>query len=77
MKTVGSFEAKTHLPEILKRAQAGETIIVTRHGQPVAQIGPVTESRLSPKEVMRRLRALRLKIPVSSMSELRDEGRRT
>ena len=31
-------EAKARFSEILKRAEVGETIIVTRHGKPVARI---------------------------------------
>ncbi|HOI67937.1 MAG TPA: type II toxin-antitoxin system prevent-host-death family antitoxin [Thiomonas arsenitoxydans] len=38
---VGAFEAKTHLPALLKRVAAGERITITRHGQPVAQLAPV------------------------------------
>ncbi len=78
MKTVGAFEAKTHLSELLKQAEAGETIVVTRHGQPVAQISPVaTESAgVLPKEAMRRLRSLGLRIDRDEIRGLRDAGRR-
>ena len=40
MTTVGAFEAKTHLPKLLERVEAGETIVITRHGQPVAHLVP-------------------------------------
>lgn len=40
MATVGAYEAKTHLPELLKRAERGETILITRNGKPVAALGP-------------------------------------
>ncbi len=78
MKTVGAFEAKTHLPELLKQAEAGETIVVTRHGQPVAQISPVATKPaiLSPKDAMRRLRCLKLRIDRDEIAGLRDTGRR-
>jgi len=42
MATVGSYEAKTHLPALLKRVEAGESITITRHGHPIARIVPVT-----------------------------------
>jgi len=36
MKTVGAYEAKTRFGELLREVENGETIIVTRHGLPVA-----------------------------------------
>jgi len=41
MKTTNVYEAKTHLSRLLERAEAGEEIIITRHGRPVARLGPV------------------------------------
>lgn len=40
MVTVGIFEAKTHFSHLLKQAELGEHIVITRHGQPVAKIIP-------------------------------------
>lgn len=42
MSSVGSFEAKTKLAELLDRVEAGETVVITRRGRPVAQLVPVT-----------------------------------
>ncbi|MCI0681059.1 MAG: type II toxin-antitoxin system prevent-host-death family antitoxin [Gemmataceae bacterium] len=36
MTSVGSYEAKTHLPELLERVEHGENILITRRGTPVA-----------------------------------------
>ena len=36
MTSVGSYEAKTHLPQLLERVEHGENILITRHGTPVA-----------------------------------------
>ncbi len=33
-------EAKDKLPELIRRAEAGETVVITRHGEPVADIVP-------------------------------------
>ena len=33
--TVGAFEAKTKLSELLDRVEKGEEIIITRRGKPV------------------------------------------
>jgi prevent-host-death family protein len=41
MRTIGSYEAKTHLSELLKRVAKGERITIMKHGTPVAMLVPV------------------------------------
>ena len=41
MTTVGTVEAKQHLPTLLERVEAGETVVITRDGKPVAHLVPV------------------------------------
>ncbi len=36
-------EAKNRLSELLHRAEAGETVVLTRHGKPVADLVPHKE----------------------------------
>ncbi len=43
MKTVGAYEAKTHLAELLDQVGAGESITITRHGVPVARLCPAPD----------------------------------
>jgi prevent-host-death family protein len=38
--TVGTFEAKTKLSELLDRVEKGEEVIITRHGKEIARIVP-------------------------------------
>lgn len=38
MTLVGSYQAKTHLPELLERVEQGENILITRRGVPVAML---------------------------------------
>jgi prevent-host-death family protein len=40
-QTIGLFEAKTHLSELIARVQAGEEVVITRHNKPVAKLVPV------------------------------------
>jgi prevent-host-death family protein len=40
MIEVGTFAAKTHLTSLLDRVQAGERIVITRRGKPVAMLVP-------------------------------------
>jgi prevent-host-death family protein len=80
MQTVGAFEAKTHLAALLDRVAKGEKITITRHGIPAALLVPVAEAgaKLSHKEIVEGLRALRKRVKPGDMSVkgLIDEGRR-
>ncbi len=40
MITVGSFEAKTKLAELLDKVEDGEVVIITRRGKAVARLVP-------------------------------------
>lgn len=42
VETIGVRELRSTVATTLRRAKAGERIIVTADGQPVAQLGPVT-----------------------------------
>jgi len=42
---VGSYEAKTHLPQLLDRVKKGEFFTITKHGVPVAMLTPVEPAR--------------------------------
>ncbi len=44
MKSVGSYEAKTHLPRLLSLVEQGESITITKHGRPVAVLSPARSS---------------------------------
>jgi prevent-host-death family protein len=42
MITVGSFEAKTKLAELLDKVESGEVVTITRHGRAVARLMPMS-----------------------------------
>lgn len=83
MKTVGVFEGKTRFSALISDALRGETTLITRNGEPVAEIGPVRHSEPDKaKLAAKRLRALRARL--SSEGKLKgldvrsliDEGRK-
>jgi prevent-host-death family protein len=80
MEIVGAFEAKTHLAALLDRVAKGEKITITRHGIPAALLVPVAETtaKLSHKEIVEGMRALRDRIKPGKMNvkEMINEGRR-
>lgn len=46
MPEIGAYDAKTHLSQLLDGvAEKGERYIITRHGQPVAELGPVRQDK--------------------------------
>lgn len=60
MKTVGAFEAKTHLNELLKQVSLGETIRITRRGVPVAKLVPADErGQKDLKRIVQEIREIR------------------
>mgnify|MGYP001591332480 CR=1 FL=1 len=40
---VGIFEAKTHLSALVDQVRQGRRFIITKHGEPVAELGPVSQ----------------------------------
>ncbi len=47
MTRVGMHEAKTHLSKLVKRAEAGESVVIQRNGKPAVQLVPVVEEARS------------------------------
>jgi len=50
-RTVSLYEAKTHLSALIEAVQSGETVTITKHGQPAARLVPI-EHRRSPREAI-------------------------
>lgn len=80
MREVGAFEAKTHLSELLAAAEAGESVLITRRGAPVARLVPAGRDRsavLNRLAVLRgRLAARGVMLDADEILSARDEGRR-
>ena len=79
MITVGAFEAKTHLSSLLDRVAAGEDVLITKHGRPVARlVGANDAARHDIDEAIAKLKALRAGATLGpdGWKALRDEGRR-
>lgn len=81
METVGLFEAKTHLSELIARAERGQEVVITRHNKPVAKLVPVGRVRKAGNGPRRRaaLDALAtfqpIEVPGASLDELIESGR--
>ncbi len=78
MRQVGSYEAKTHLPALLKRVKKGEKIKITRHGVAIAYLIPAnSEEQISPSKVIEQIRSFRKKNKLGKLKlkNLMEEGR--
>ena len=78
MITVGAFEAKTHLSMLLDRVAAGEEVVITRHGKPVARlVGAQHIDRARANNAFKKLKELRKGTTLGGLfwKELRDKGR--
>jgi prevent-host-death family protein len=80
MRQIQASEAKTHLPQLLDEVERGETVIITRHGRPIARLVPEADRRRAEiDEVMAAIEARRRHAARSSVKEIlaaRDEGRK-
>jgi prevent-host-death family protein len=78
MKAVGAYEAKTHLPRLLEDVAAGKSVIITKHGVPVARLVPARQQAAEPRDVIDALRDFRRGVRLDGLSvrDLIGEGRR-
>jgi prevent-host-death family protein len=78
MREIQSSDVKARLPEYLDAVERGETIVVTRHGKPVAHLVPApsaNDDRV--RRAIEGIRALRKKTKGMSLKEIlaaRHEG---
>ena len=68
--TVGAYEAKTRLSELLQRVQEGETVTITRHGHPVARIVGVEPEKPTIEEIKAEVERLREGLEPISIEEI-------
>ena len=77
MVQVTVAEAKTKLSSLLDAVEAGEAVVITRRGKPIAELVP----RCSVRDLLPQLAALREALPeqqvngVETMRLLRDDSR--
>ena len=80
---VSVSEAKGHLTDLVRRAEAGDEVVLTRHGQPVVRLAPIKTapgraSRLAALETARKAGSAKAKVgPSAARSQdflYRDDG---
>lgn len=79
MRTIGAFEAKNRLSELLIAAESGEEVMITKHGRPVAKLVPVDDfDRAKVREAIEWLKDFRKKHSLGDLKikDLINEGRK-
>jgi prevent-host-death family protein len=78
MREFQASEAKSHLASLLDAVERGETIVITRHGKPIARIVPEADLRQAEiNRVIAEIEEFRRTMPSIPLKELvsaRHEG---
>jgi len=79
--TVGAFEAKTKLSELLDLVERGGEITITRRGEPVARLVPISrgDEKARIKALIEEIKETRKGLTLGggiTVKELIEEGRR-
>ena len=77
-KVIGSYDAKTKLPEILRQVEAGERFTITNRGKAVADLIPSrSSSREKAKQAIKNLLAMpKITMSDDALQSLRESGRK-
>ncbi len=78
LEEIGSYDAKTKLPEILRRVEAGESFTITNRGKPIADLVPSrSTSQLRCKTAIANIKnAKKHEVSDSELKEMMESGRK-
>jgi prevent-host-death family protein len=81
--SVGAYEAKVKLSELLDKVEHGEQVVITRHGKPIARLVPegghdVAKAMAAVEGLLaigKELAAQGVRVTQDDIRAMRDEGR--
>lgn len=80
MRQIQASDAKARLAQVLDEVERGETVVITRHGRPIARLVPEGHGRQAEVvKAIERLKTFRRAMPAIPLDELlagRQEGHR-
>ncbi|HET9679658.1 MAG TPA: type II toxin-antitoxin system prevent-host-death family antitoxin [Gammaproteobacteria bacterium] len=78
MQEIGSYDAKTRLPKILRQVAAGEGFTITNRGRPIADLMPSRQDHRTRAEtaISNILKAKHPPLSDSVLAELKQFGRK-
>ena len=78
---VAASEAKARLAQILTDVERGQSVVITRHGRPIARLVPERDRRQEEIDravaEIRALKSRKAAVTVAELLSARDEGRRS
>ena len=78
MRSIQAAEAKTHLSSLLDEVERGETVVITRHGKPIARLVPEADDRRAKvarfKAEIEEFRKTAPKLTIEEILSARHEG---
>jgi len=78
MKEVGSYEAKTTLPTLLRSVEKGEHVVITRSGKPIADLVPHHRTSEDTDKTIAQIRKMRQGVTLgdNDLKAMIEEGRK-
>lgn len=78
LEEIGSYEAKTKLPEILRRVESGEAFTITNRGKPIADVIPSRSNNRKKTAIAIEniLKSKKHKVSDKDLSKLKTQGRK-
>ncbi len=78
LNEIGSYDAKTKLPEILRRVEAGESFTITNRGKAIAELIPSSSRSLQKTKLAIEsiLKAKKIIVNDHDLNQLKGEGRK-
>jgi prevent-host-death family protein len=78
LEKIGSYDAKTKLPEILRRVETGEAFTITNRGKPIADLIPSKSANQLKTEaaISNILKAKKHRMSEALLNELKESGRK-
>ena len=75
---IGAYDAKTKLPEILRRVEAGEAFTITNRGKPVADLIPSNSDKIvkSRSAINNILKSKKHFVSDELLDDLKNDGRK-
>jgi prevent-host-death family protein len=74
MKAIGIFDAKTRLSQLIEMVIRGEEFTITKHGEAVARVAPITDN--TTLRIRKMAKDMNIKMTLEDIQEYKQEERK-